>query len=225
MFPAMTLSNDMRQAIGLARKSALFFACLAGALFVFGFIDAWEPGLGFLLFILGVPLLAIALLSGTIACVVFAWRNRGDFETWNYRAVALATAPILTIVTVSLALPTLWVGSYTGDMSRLLIEHDEYEAIIAEVRANPEQAWFEESRGVTYSVDLGPPIRLAFNPAGLLDNWSGIIYDPTGEMMLADGFDPETGRFRAPDRITKLFGGDLVGCRHLWSDYYTCSFT
>ena len=42
--------------------------------------------------------------------------------------------------------------------------------------------------------------------------------------MLADGFD-EQGRFHAPDRITKIFGGDLVSCRWLWGDYYTCSFT
>lgn len=43
--------------------------------------------------------------------------------------------------------------------------------------------------------------------------------------MLADGFDPKTGKFVAPDRVTKVFGGDLVSCRHLWSSYYDCSFT
>ncbi len=59
----------------------------------------------------------------------------------------------------------------------------------------------------------------------MLDNWSGIIYDPTGDVMLARGFDPVSGRFHAPDRITKLFEGDLVECRHLWSSYYSCSFT
>lgn len=44
-------------------------------------------------------------------------------------------------------------------------------------------------------------------------------------MMQADGFDPATGKFRAPDRVTKLFGGDLVWCRPLWRHYYECGFT
>lgn len=82
----------------------------------------------------------------------------------------------------------------------------------------------ERRYGVGLNVDRGPPLRVAFNPEGMLDNWSGIVFDPTGEVMQADGFDA-SGRFRAPDRITKLFGGDLVSCRRLWGDYYDCSFT
>ncbi len=110
-------------------------------------------------------------------------------------------------------------------MSRLFVNHNHYEAIIAKARRNPTPSWFEEDGGVTYSVDVGPPIRVAFNPAGFLDNWSGIIYDPTGDVMQANGFDPVTGKFFAPDRVTKLFDGDLVNCRHLWGNYYDCSFT
>jgi hypothetical protein len=59
----------------------------------------------------------------------------------------------------------------------------------------------------------------------MLDNWSGIIYDRTGDVMLAKGFDSTTGKFYAPDKVTKLFGGDLVGWRRLWGSYYSCSFT
>lgn len=58
----------------------------------------------------------------------------------------------------------------------------------------------------------------------MLNNWSAIVFDPTGKVTLADGFD-EDGNFSAPARITKLFGGDLVSCRSLWGDYYKCSFT
>ena len=59
----------------------------------------------------------------------------------------------------------------------------------------------------------------------MLDNWSGIIVDPTARVMEADGFDTATGEFAAPEEVTKLFDGDLVSCRHLWGDYYSCSFT
>lgn len=123
-----------------------------------------------------------------------------------------------------IAWPLLATGSFVGAFTRLMLNSGHYEAIIARVQTNPRPAWFEEDDGVTYSVDLGPPVRVAFNPEGMLDNWSGIIFDPTGDVMQADGFD-QHGKFRAPERITKLFGGDLVGCRRIWGDYYACSFT
>ena len=106
----------------------------------------------------------------------------------------------------------------------MTINRSHYEPIIEKARVDRNAAWFDEHRGVTYSVDLGPPVRVAFNPEGMLDNWSGIIFDPTGEVMKADGFDA-SGNFRAPEKVTKLFGGDLVSCRHLLDDYYACSFT
>lgn len=221
----MNETNDMTRTIDFARQSAWFYGCIAGALSFIGIVGAWESGLGFMLFVLGIPLLSLVLLAGTMAFVVSAWRQREDIGSRTYRVATFATAPVLMVLVVLLSLPSLWAGSYVGVMSRLLVERDKYEAIIARVRTHQEEAWHEDYRGVTYSVDPGPPVRVAFNPAGLLDNWSGIIYDPTGEVMLADGFDPATGVFRAPDRITKLFSGDLVGCRHLWGDYYSCSFT
>ena len=110
-------------------------------------------------------------------------------------------------------------------VAELAINHHRYETIIAKARANPVDRSYESANGITYSVDVGPPVRVAFNPEGFLDNWSGVIYDPTGEVMQADGWDPASRKFRAPDRITKIFGGDLVACRHLWGDYYDCSFT
>lgn len=110
-----------------------------------------------------------------------------------------------------------------------MISRGHYETIIAKVkrghRSPGGMSSFEEDGGVRYVVDDGPPIRVAFNPEGMLDDWSGIIFDPTGEVMLAKGFDAITGKFSAPDRVTKLFGGDLVSCRHLSGNYYDCSFT
>ncbi|MEA3038187.1 MAG: hypothetical protein QOE79_700 [Sphingomonadales bacterium] len=68
-------------------------------------------------------------------------------------------------------------------------------------------------------------MRVAFDPEGIFDNWDGIVFDPTGEVMSARGFDPVTGKFAAPDKITKLFGGDLLGCSRLSGAYYACAFT
>ncbi len=141
------------------------------------------------------------------------------------KAAVIGAAPALLVCTLALALPFSAAGSFAGSLSRLLVNRGHYEAIIKKVELDPKPVWFEEYGNVTYSVDVGPPVRVAFNPEGMLDNWSGIIYDRTGDVMIARGFDPRSGRFFAPDRITMLFNGDLVSCRHLWGEYYDCSFT
>ena len=109
--------------------------------------------------------------------------------------------------------------------ARVAVNHSSYQAIIAEARESGDEQWYAEAHGIIYNVDAGPPVRVAFHPGGMLDNWSAIVFDPTGDVMLADGFDSKTGEFAAPDRVTKLFYGDLVSCRPLWNDYYSCGFT
>jgi hypothetical protein len=207
------------------KRASRFFALIALVPLIIGFIGAWSAGFGFLLFILGVPAALVTLMVGAIL-----WLFRGaklPLPTGRIRERALAViiAPVLLAGTLMAALPLLKTGSFVGSFTRLMVNRGHYEKIISKARKARQPAWFEDDNGVTYSTDLGPPVRIAFNPAGMLDNWSGIIYDPTGDVMLAKGFDPKTGKFFAPDRVTKLFNGDLVGCRQLWGDYYDCSFT
>jgi len=195
------------------------------ALFTVGFIGAWSFGLGFFGVFIGLPIIGFTALGMTVSFLVSGIKIAPEVSSRPWRFAVCAAAPGFLAAITFLALPLFWTGSYVGSFTRLMVNWNRYEAIVADVRANPKAAWFEETNGVTYSVDLGPPIRIAFNPEGLLDNWSGMVYDPTGDVMMADGFDRDTGEFVAPQRITKLFEGDLVGCRRLWRDYYVCSFT
>lgn len=202
-----------------------FFAATAILIFFLGLLSAYASGLIFLVALFSIVLIPLFLLT-----VILIWVSEGIKAAFSAdrirdRIVLASAAPVLLAITVAAALPLLWSGVYLGDLSRLAINQSSYAAIIAKERTEDSEKWYEEWNGITYSVDPGPPLRVAFNPEGVLDNWSGTIFDPTGEVMLADGFDPETGEFVAPDRITKLFGGDLVGCHHLWGDYYSCSFT
>lgn len=207
------------------RRASTFFALIALVPFVVGFLSSWQVGVGFVLFILGMPIVFLILLLGATIWLIRGIRLTHELTSNRDKLLVLSASPLFLVSVILIAWPLLATGSFLGSMSRLLVNHGHYEAIIAKVRAHPKPSWFEEDGGVTYSVDLGPPIRVAFNPAGMLDNWSGIIYDPTGDVMLADGFDPLSGKFAAPDRVTKLFYGDLVSCRHLWGSYYECSFT
>ena len=199
-----------------------YFAILLALVFCAGFWGAWDHFFTTILFIVGLVFAwAVGSIFHLTKGILFA--RKSDHRRTRIAAIL---APTCTATACALlALPALWSGSLLGDFARLSINSDQYEAIIAKAQANPEEAWYEEHDGVTYSVDVGPPVRVAFNPNGFLDNWSAIVYDPSGEMQLADGFDAKTGKFVAPDRITKLFGGDLVRCRSLWGDYYACSFT
>lgn len=207
------------------RRATIFFALIAIVPFALGFISSWTPGFGFLLFIISAPVALVALLTGGLVLFIRGIRLASGETKVRNKVFFFGVTPVLVVCTSLIAWPLLASGSFLGSLSRLFINRSHYEAIIANVQAHPKPVWFEHDNGITYSVDLGPPARVAFNPAGMLDNWSGIIYDPTGDVMLADGFDTQTGKFIAPDRITKLFEGDLVSCRHLWDSYYDCSFT
>ena len=201
------------------------FGVIAALPFVFGMAMAFSVEATFLLLFLGVPLVLLCLSMLTL---IRTWHGIRDAreETGVVPRIALVLlAPALFVATLLSSLPILWAGDYVGTLLRLAVNQHRYEAIIDTAKEHPKPAWYEEEGGITYSVDVGPPIRVAFNPEGFLDNWSGIVFDPTGEIMQADGFDAKTGEFVAPERITKLFGGDLMSCRHLWGDYYDCSFT
>ena len=80
-----------------------------------------------------------------------------------------------------------------------------------------------------YFVDPGPPVRVAFvlAPGRFIDNWCGVVYDPSGEVMQANQFDGSWNSWdvQVPSRIIGLFGGDMLGCRPLDAPYYHCCFT
>ncbi|WP_245656126.1 hypothetical protein [Novosphingobium naphthalenivorans] len=206
-------------------SSARSYAIVVAIAFLVGLVNAFNEGLGIFLLLCGLPFLTILLLTFLIVWFVRGVRLAKQYERFWVKAVGVLASPVLLAAAMFLVWPSLIVGGRLGDLARLALNQRHYEAIIAKARRDHKASWYEEDGGVTYSVDLGPPIRVAFNPAGMLDNWSGIIFDPTGVVMTADGFDPVTGKFRAPEAVTKLFGGDLVSCRHLWGSYYSCAFT
>jgi hypothetical protein len=79
-----------------------------------------------------------------------------------------------------------------------------------------------------YIVEKGTPIRVAFPwPGGMLDNWCGVIYDPSGLLRKAGRFQRGLSHFSDPalQEARALFGGDLWSCEPLGGDWYFCCFT
>lgn len=201
---------------------AIFFGAIAAAPFLAGFVSTFSFGLTLFLLILGFPALALTLVIGTVVWLIDGIKRARQTSERGEQLIAVAASPVLCALTVFLAWPMLAFGSWLGDFAQLGINWNRYQGIVEDLRAGREAEPSEQGE-VVYYVDEGPPLRVAFNPQGILDNWSGIVFDPTGEVMKADGFDA-SGTFRAPQQITKLFGGDLLYCRHLLGDYYSCSF-
>ncbi len=62
-----------------------------------------------------------------------------------------------------------------------------------------------------------PPV--AFIDGGLLDNWSGYIYDPTGTLDNAANLRP------VPAPASDWFGGRMISVRRLGGGWFYCLFT
>lgn len=99
-----------------------------------------------------------------------------------------------------------------------------YEEIVAQAEKDKKSIENTSYKGVFYQVEATENVRVAFPLRGILDNWEAIVYDPTGEVLKAEGF-TENGKFSAPDNLKKIFGGDLVFCKNIQGNYYRCWFT
>lgn len=85
----------------------------------------------------------------------------------------------------------------------------------------------EDASLPSYHIDEGPPVRVAFPWGGIIDNWVGIVYDPSGEVERANAFKKDWSNWGDPElkHVKRLFGGDLRGARQLKKHWYYCSFT
>lgn len=202
-----------------------WYAALAAVPFCFGLLTVWLPFFLSLLMLVGIAGLYLIGIAVTVRSSMAAWQTRPLGNSPMRRVGATLIPSLLLALAISAFFPLGQAGGRVGHIAQIAIYHERFEEIIAKEKVAPSADGRGEFKGVSYWTDPGPPVRVAFFPEGLLDNWTALIYDPTGEMMQADGFDPITGKFRAPDRVTRLFGGDLVWCRPVWGDYYECGFT
>ena len=202
------------------KRLAWMFLTVTGMLAIVSFVARWSTGLGCIVFLFVAPFLVVFLAVFGVVHTVRGFGLALRAIRLRDRVSAAAAAPV-AIAAILLAAPSaVTTGFYLGSLSRLLVNRSDYDAIIANAECVPSTGTgFQEFRGIQYSVDRGPPLRIAFAPEGILDSWSGIIFDPSGELSRA------RRRGGIPDEIRGIFGGDLIGCRPLWGDYYQCTFT
>ena len=87
------------------------------------------------------------------------------------------------------------------------------------------EAW---ERKYDCHIEPGPPLRVVFvQPGGVLDNWVGIVYDPTGIVINARQFKDDWSNWNDPalKEVRQMFGGDLRWVEPLGGPWYRCTFT
>ena len=194
----------------------LFFGSIALLPFPIALIGVFYDGLGFALVLLvGLPAL-VALVVGTVIFFIHGIRCAGNLSNRYHQAAVVLASPLFAIGAFVLAPASLGLGRHTGDLMQLAFKRPRYDAIVATVRAEQSGEVRGKHGGVTYWVDAGRPLRIVFDRQGMFSGSSGVVFDPTGEVMLA--------RSTEPDGILDVFDRELASCRHLWGSYYKCSF-
>jgi hypothetical protein len=203
---AKTMRTMQKSPVALA--AAFFFA----ATLAFVFLDDL---LGWLLF-LAFPIPYVLQFT----CVAISFYAAYRLFIRNKKSSAIAI--VITALLANTLLLLFGIG--WGVRARLILFLPHYSSIVSRVLNNP-PALYAENIDEGYRVEPGPPVRVAFpRPFGLLNRWSAIVYDPSGQVMVVN--DVEYLHPRDPNlaQIQDLFGGKLGHSEHLVGPWYLCGF-
>ncbi len=162
-----------------------------------------------------------ALLGGALFYVVIAVRALLRRTTRWFGATSIALVPVVIFFFIFTSL-----GLDLGIYARLWRNESNYLdqiKLITAAKSKEERARFKYPT----IIDEGPPVRVAFSWGGIIDNWHGIVYDPTGEVLKANQFKRDWSNWNDPNlhAVKKLFDGDMTSATHLWGPWYYCTFT
>ena len=160
------------------------------------------------LWLLDIPIRWGILLAGCVIAIL-ALANR---------RVTLQRGMVVTaIVLIGCAL-YFSVGFDSGRYLLFQIRKPGYEKQLAEAKELG-----QVPRGQGHTED-GPPKLYAFYwYRGVVDNWAGVVYDPSGrigKINEADGWDEIHAQ-----ELSRLFGGTFYRCQDVGGGWYICWFT
>lgn len=102
-------------------------------------------------------------------------------------------------------------------------------AHLAAIQKLPRYKWDGYCRHNGCEIDPDAPkgtLRVSFpEPGGILDNYTAVIYDPTGAVMQANRYNFSNWNDPAFAKVKRMFGGDLVWAEPLGGGWYRCGFT
>jgi hypothetical protein len=162
---------------------------------------------------------AALLVSGMIAI----WSLVEAVPRSRSRQNVVALAGVLSLIGVAYGSDVL---KDAGTYFRFLRLRSGYTEIVSHLQAGTIAADGMRD-GISYQSAAGLELRIAFRWGGTLDNWSGVVYDPTGLVMQSNEFLPDWSNWLEPElaQVKGLFGGDLRAAQHLQGHWYFCLFT
>lgn len=159
-------------------------------------------------------LIGIALL---VTCV---WRATRP----EHRGTALKNICAIIVMGVMIT-PLAKIGHSLTEYIRFSWYRTSYDRIVSHIDQQPLTDGLDHDEDIDFILDPGPPRRVAFIwPGGLMDNWCGIVFDPTNDVLKINQQGLWSDEWRA-SYITKLFGGDMTSCRTISTPYYMCCFS
>ena len=173
--------------------------------------DLWE-----LMFFFAWPVRWGLIAMGAIIALVGLRSSMPDREYRRSARVALA------IALSGLAL-VLGFREYLSQDVRFLLTRAHYERQREEVLSG-KRANSTDVAG----IERGATVQVAFYwMRGVTDNWVGLVYDPSGEVLQAREFRRDWSNWSDPEleKVRSLFGGAMYNARHLTGSWYICWFT
>jgi hypothetical protein len=166
-------------------------------------------------------LIPLLLAAASIGCILFAIANWAS----QRRLVFLVGALMFAALSIFLKLNP----NFTRDV-RFALHRASYEEkvrIILQTKAEGRDIDKLKISDLAY-IDDGPPVRVSFFWfRGVTDNWVGLVFDPSGDVMKVNQLRAEKRKWDDPkfQGISMLFGGELYHAEHLSGHWYLCGFT
>ena len=125
-----------------------------------------------------------------------------------------------------------------GDKLRFLRYEKKYVQIIEKIETKKISS-NGSLNGISYDTEVDPAMRVSFSWGGIIDNWRGIIYDPTNELSkIAENnqihinsgerkqLTPDEERYiKETAELKLLFGGVIYKVKKMGNNWYLCWFT
>ena len=125
-----------------------------------------------------------------------------------------------------------------GDKLRFLRYEKKYVQIIEKIETKKISS-NGSVNGISYNTEADPVMRVSFSWGGILDNWRGIIYDPTNELSTIaennqininsgdrNSLTPADEEYiKETTELKLLFGGVIYKVKKMANNWYLCWFT
>jgi len=125
-----------------------------------------------------------------------------------------------------------------GDKLRFLRYEKKYVQIIEKIETKKISS-NGSLNGISYDTEVDPAMRVSFSWGGIIDNWKGIVYDPSNELSkIAENngihinyikgksqTPAEKQHIKETTELKMLFGGVIYKVKKMGNNWYLCWFT